>query len=203
MDRGTEMTSTAGFLRRTRRSLHGRSPLVRGTDRVEARIFSLLVAAMLIMIPVVGIVIANVQSTQVAVAQQQLAERTMVTATLDADPMVADSGWGEYSYIAPSTAPATWEFRGVEHHGDVQITGAEVAGDEVQVWVDRAGAVTLQPMSVSAAEFSAVFAGVALYMFALMIAGGVFALAHWSIERTRSREWSRDIEAFLGSTSSH
>lgn len=201
--KGTEMTSTTEFLRRTRRSLRGRSPLVRGTDRVEARIFSLLVAVMLIMIPVAGIVIANVQSSQVAVAQQQLAERAMVTATLDADPVVANSGWGEYSYIAPSTAPATWKFRGVEHHGDVQITGSEVAGDEVQVWVDRAGAVTLQPMSVSAAEFSSVIAGVATYMFTLVIASSLFALAHWRIERARSREWSRDIEAFLGSTSSH
>lgn len=158
---------------------------------------------MLIMVPVSGVVIANVQSTQVAVAQQQLAERTMVTATLDADPVMADAGWGEFSYIAPSTTSATWQFRGVEHHGDVQITGSEVAGDEVQVWVDRAGAVTLQPMSVSAAEFSSVLAGVAVYMFALIIACGLFALAHWGIDRARSREWSRDIEAFLGSTSSH
>lgn len=202
-DRGTEMTSTGGYLRRTRRSLRGRSPLVRRTDRFEAHVFSLLVAAMLIMVPVAGVVIANVQSTQVALAQQQLAERTMVTATLDADPVVANSGWGEFSYVAPSTAPATWEFRGVEHHGDVQITGSEGAGDEVQVWVDRAGAVTLQPTSVSAAEFSSVLAGVAVYMFALLIACGLFALAHWGIERARSREWSREIEAFLGSTSSH
>lgn len=73
----------------------------------------------------------------------------------------------------------------------------------MQVWVDRAGAVTLQPMSVSAAEFSSVLAGVAVYMFALIIACGLFALAHWGIDRARSREWSRDIEAFLGSTSSH
>ncbi|HET8993069.1 MULTISPECIES: Rv1733c family protein [unclassified Rhodococcus (in: high G+C Gram-positive bacteria)] len=197
------MTSAAGYLRRTRRSLRGRSPLVRRTDRVEARLFSLLVAAMLLMIPVAAIVVANVQNTQVAMAQQQLAERTMVTATLDADPVVADSGWGEFSYIAPSTAPATWEFRGVSHHGDVQITGTEGAGDEVQVWVDRAGAMTLQPMSVSAAEFSSVLAGVAVYMFALVTACGLFALAHWGVERARSREWSRDIEAFLGSTSSH
>lgn len=58
-------------------------------------------------------------------AQQQLAERTMVTATLDADPVMADAGWGEFSYIAPSTTSATWQFRGVEHHGDVQITGSE------------------------------------------------------------------------------
>ncbi|WP_240959613.1 hypothetical protein [Rhodococcus sp. HNM0563] len=197
------MTSAAGYLRRTRRSLRGRSPLVRRTDRVEARVFSLLVAAMLLMIPVAAIVVVNVQNTQVAMAQQQLAERTMVTATLDADPVVADSGWGEFSYIAPSTAPATWEFRGVSHHGDVQITGSEGAGDEVQVWVDRAGAVTLQPMSVSAAEFSSVLAGVAVYMVALVTACGLFALAHWGIERARSREWSREIEAFLGSTSSH
>lgn len=197
------MRHTAEYLRRTRRSLRGIGPLVRTADRTEARTFVTLLAALALMVPLCLWVSAITWGDQLALAQQQRAERTTVTATLDADPMPDGAGWGEYAHVAPMKAPATWEWRGVEHHDVVQVGGSAGAGDELPVWVDRAGEQTVPPMSDFAAKFSSVLTGFALFVFAVVGVGGIFALVRWALDRARVREWSREIEAFLGSTSSH
>ncbi|MGA4690804.1 MULTISPECIES: hypothetical protein [Rhodococcus] len=196
------MTTRAGYLRRTRRSLRRRDPLVRRTDRLEARCFTLMIAVMALLIPVAVWVSAIMWSSQLELSEKQNAERVSVTAVLDADALSDSSGWGETVKIA--SAPATWGWGDETRHALVQVDSLATAGSEVPVWVDATtGEYTQAPLTTSAAKFTAVLSGVSLWTFSSAAAGGLFALAHWRLEVRRSREWSRDIEAFLGSTSSH
>ncbi|WP_249265147.1 Rv1733c family protein [Rhodococcus pyridinivorans] len=196
------MTTRAGYLRRTRRSLRRRDPLVRRTDKLEARCFTLMIAVMAILIPVAVWVSATMWSSQLELSEKQNAERVSVTAVLDADALSDSSGWGETVKI--SSAPATWGWGDETRHALVQVDSLATAGSEVQVWVEAStGEYTQPPLTTSAAKFTAVLFGVWLWTFSAAAAAGLFALAHWRLEVRRSREWSRDIEAFLGSTSSH
>jgi hypothetical protein len=194
---------TVGYLRGMRRGVHTRNPLVRRTDRLESRIVSVLLAAVLIMLPVAVWIGAATWSNQVALAERQLAERKSVTAVVDEEPGAVDVGWGEFAYAAPAVASVSWQWGDRMRHGLAQVDSAATAGTEVPVWVDRNGEQTSMPLTVPAAKFSSVLVGMSLWFFAAVLAAGVFAFAHWRIEHRRDREWSRDIEAFLGSTSSH
>lgn len=196
------MTTTAEYLRRTRRGLRARSPLVRRTDRLEARLFMLVVVVLVAMVPVSWLAANAMWTSQSELARQQQAERVPVTATLDADPVSNATGWGESTYYA--TAPVTWTWQSEQRHADVTADSDLQTGDELEIWVEaRTGEQTTPPLTFSAAQFSSILSGVALWVFTAVFAVGLFMLAQWRIEVRRSREWSRDIEAFLGSTSSH
>ncbi|KSZ58192.1 membrane protein [Rhodococcus pyridinivorans KG-16] len=175
---------------------------MRRTDRLEARCFTLMIAVMAILIPVAVWVSATMWSSQLELSEKQNAERVSVTAVLDADALSDSSGWGETVKI--SSAPATWGWGDETRHALVQVDSLATAGSEVPVWVEAStGEYTQPPLTSSAAKFTAVLSGVSLWTFSSAAAAGLFALAHWRLEVRRSREWSRDIEAFLGSTSSH
>ncbi|MBS9374417.1 hypothetical protein GON09_003428 [Rhodococcus sp. B50] len=175
---------------------------MRRTDRLEARCFTLMVAVMALLIPVAVWVSATMWGSQLELSEKQNAERVGVTAVLDADALSDSSGWGETVKVA--SAPATWGWGDETRHALVQVDSLATAGSEVPVWVDASsGEYTQPPLTPSAAKFTAVLSGVSLWTFSSAAVGGLFALAHWRLEVRRSREWSRDIEAFLGSTSSH
>ncbi|UYP19146.1 hypothetical protein OED52_00675 [Rhodococcus sp. Z13] len=196
------MTTTTGYLRRTRRSLHRRDPLVRHADRIEARCFSLLLAVLVALVPVAVWLSATMWTSQLAISEQQHAERTTVTATLDETAASDATGWGETVQFA--SAPATWEWNKSQRHAVIKVDGMLPAGSDVQVWVDKdTGEYADPPLSTFAAKFTAVLAGVALWTFTATVLVSMFALVRWRLDSHRSREWSREIEAFLGSTSSH
>ena len=162
----------------------------------------LLVAVMALLMPVAVWVSATMWNSQLELSEKQTAERVAVTAVLDADAMGDSSGWGETVRLA--SAPATWGWGREERHAVVQVDSMATAGSEVQIWADtRSGEYTRPPLTTSAAKFTAVLSGVSLWTFSAAAAGGLFALARWRLEVRRHREWSRDIEAFLGSTSSY
>ncbi len=162
----------------------------------------MLVAVMVMLIPVALWVSATMWDSQLEQARAEAAERVTVTAVLDADARSNTTGWGETVNIA--VAPASWDWGDEERHASVQVDPGATAGTELEVWVDaRSGDYARPPLTTSAAKFTAVLSGVSLWTFSAAAASGLFALAHWRLEVRRSREWSREIEAFLGSTSSY
>lgn len=198
------MTNATGYLRRMRRSMRAGDPLVRRTDRIEARWFAALVALILLLIPCAGWTAAHSWSSQVTVAEQQLGDRITVTATLDSAPEAPAVNWGESGYLALASAPATWGWGDETRHGLAQVDGSLQAGAEVPVWVDaRSGDMVSAPLTLSAAKVSSVFVGVFLWTFSTAVLCLMFSVVAWRLERHRRREWSREIDAFLGSTSSY
>jgi len=180
------------------------NPLVRRTDRLEARWFAALVAVVLLLIPCAGWAAAHSWSAQVATAEQQLADRITVTATLDSAPEAPTANWGESGYLAPAPAPATWGWGDETRHGIAQVDGSLQPGAEVPVWVDaRSGEMVAAPLTLASAKISSVFVGIFLWAFSSAVLIMMFSAMIWRLERHRRREWSREIDAFLGSTSSY
>lgn len=197
------MGNTSGYLRVLRRGLRGSHPLIRRTDRVEARLAVVVLVLLLAAIPLAGWAGARTWDTQSALAVQQTAERTLVTATTQAPAETTDVTVGELAMTASAAAPATWMWGDEKRRGDVTVDYGTPAGADVQIWVDPDGEQALAPLSATSAKISSVLAGVALWCAAALLAAAVFGYGRWRLDRTRRREWSREIAAFLGSTSSH
>ncbi len=198
-------TYPGDYRRRMRVSRRGGNPLVRRTDRIEAWLFSGLVAAIVVAVPLAALVTSGSWGSWVAVAEQQYAQRITVSATRDAAPDPATAGWGETGYLAaPSPAPATWQWGDEQRRDIVPVDPASTAGTEVTVWVDAgSGRLVEPPLSVTGAKVTAVAWGLFVWTFAVLLATTLFQSARWGLEHSRRREWSREIEAFLGSTSSY
>ncbi|MDV6295351.1 Rv1733c family protein [Rhodococcus aetherivorans] len=197
------MRNTSGYLRVLRRGLRGRHPLIRRTDRAEARLAVAVLLLVLATIPLAGWVGARTWDTQSALAVQQTAERTLVTAKTQAAAETADATAGELTMVAAASAPATWAWGDEKRRGDVTVDYGTPAGADVQIWVDPNGEQALAPLSATSAKISSVLVGLSLWFAAALLAAAVFGYGRWRLDRTRNREWSREIAAFLGSTSSH
>ncbi|MBC2590445.1 Rv1733c family protein [Rhodococcus aetherivorans] len=197
------MRNTSGYLRVLRRGLRGRHPLIRRTDRAEARLAVAVLLLVLATIPLAGWVGARTWDTQSALAVQQTAERTLVTAKTQAAAETADATAGELTMVASASAPATWAWGDEKRRGDVTVDYGTPAGADVQIWVDPNGEQALAPLSATSAKISSVLVGLSLWFAAALLAAAVFGYGRWRLDRTRNREWSREIAAFLGSTSSH
>lgn len=201
---GSDMVnSTAAYLRTARRSSRRRNPLVRRTDRIEARLTSVLVFLVVAMIPVAVWTGALTWDTQLALSAQQTAERSLVTATTEGTPEAPAASYGDSTIAGPATVPASWTWGHETRHGNIQVEVTTASGSRVAVWVDADGHQTLPPMSPTSAKVSSVLVGVSGWIGAVLVAGAVFAVARWRLDLARARRWSRDIEIFLGSTSSH
>ncbi|MFF0281653.1 hypothetical protein ACFYSW_15180 [Rhodococcus aetherivorans] len=197
------MRNTSGYLRVLRRGLRGRHPLIRRTDRAEARLAVAVLLLVLATIPLAGWVGARTWDIQSALAVQQTAERTLVTAKTQAAAETTDATAGELTMVASASAPATWAWGDEKRRGDVTVDYGTPAGADVQIWVDPNGEQALAPLSATSAKISSVLVGLSLWFAAALLAAAVFGYGRWRLDRTRNREWSREIAAFLGSTSSH
>lgn len=194
------------YLRRTRRSLQRDNLISRRTDRTEARLFRLFVTVMVLLVPVSLWVGATTWSEQSTLADIQQAQRTKITATVAGAPVTDDTldqgAWGTAAPVVSYDVPVTWEWSGQEKTGTLASTSSPEPGAEITAWIDRRGELTTPALTHAAAQFSGILTGLALFVFVAVIAGSLFGFAQWRIDRTRSLEWSRDIEEFLGSTSS-
>ena len=197
-------TCAGDYLDRMRRSRRGGNPLVRRADRIEAWLFFVLLTTLALMIPVAGFIGAGSWQSWVALAEKQSTERTPVSATLESAPDPAAPGGGEVASSVTAPAPATWQWGDEQRRAVVPVDSWSVTGGDVTVWVDaRSGELADPPLTVGAAKVSAVCAGVFLWALSVALAITMFESARWGLERTRRRRWNREIEAFLGSTSSY
>jgi len=163
-----------------------------------------LLTTLALTIPVAGFVGAGSWQSWVALAEKQSTERTPVSATLESAPDPAAPGGGEVASSVTAPAPATWQWGDEQRRAVVPVDSWSVTGGDVTVWVDaRSGELADPPLTVAAAKVSAVCAGVFLWMLSVALAITIFESARWGLERTRRRRWNREIEAFLGSTSSY
>ncbi|MDV2477717.1 hypothetical protein F8M49_24285 [Rhodococcus zopfii] len=197
------VNSTAAYLRTARRSSRRRNPLVRRTDRIEARLVAVLVVLVAAMIPVSVWAGAHTWDTQLEMSAQQTAERSLVTATTEDIPATPAATYGDYALAGPATVPASWTWGRETRHGNIEVDATTAAGSQVPVWVDADGRQTLPPMDATSAKVSSVLVGVSAWIGTMLVAGAVFTLTRWRLDLARARRWSRDIEIFLGSTNSY
>lgn len=167
-----------------------RNSLRRRTDRQETAIVTGLLAAFLILAPVVAIVAGRV--TDDAGLRQQHAERTwhQVPATLlqNADASGASSYDGSGAWVS-----ARWTTPGGQRREGVILADASArAGQRVPVWIDEAGRLTGSPVPHGDIQLNAAIAAMAAPMglaVLLLLAGCVTRL---TLNRRRLAGWEQD-----------
>jgi hypothetical protein len=163
----------------------------RGTDRAEDVVAWVLTAAALVLIVVAGVTGIAVHGQEAERVLLESASRTQVRAVLLEDAPVVS---GEYRDRGITVrAEAGWTNRdGTQRTGEVIVRRSASAGETVDVWEDRSGAIVPAPTRSA----NAVVAGV-LAALGVLLAGGTILAAAWYAIRIliaagNSRRWERE-----------
>ncbi|OBF91199.1 hypothetical protein A5791_15380 [Mycobacterium sp. 852002-51163_SCH5372311] len=185
-----ETTSTASLPRKLFVRLFGRNPLVRATDRVEALVFVLCVAVLLIAVPIGAAVGTAVYDSRTRIYAEQVQTRHPVTATVTGD------SHPRRDVESPTvTIPARWFAAGAERTGDVTAPLTAKIGDDIQIWVDDEGVSV--PAPVNTARDAAVTFGIATWWAITVLALGLFARARITLDRLRYDQWQQSFNRLV------
>ena len=176
--------------------LPGRGPLVRPSDRLQARLLALVV--LLSLAAAVGAVLFGIGEYSVAAAKsrEQADTRYAATAVLLADgPKPVSAGHGGTPFDSAPTR-ATWRTRdGRQRVGEVEAAAGTVAGHQVEIWVDETGAPAQRPLSRAAAIIGAPLGAATLWAAAVSLLVFLYRGAVYVLNRHRLTEWEREWSA--------
>jgi len=178
-----------------------RNPLRRRVDRAETAVLTMLLAALVIMGPVIAVLASHLAGA--AALREQRAERgwyqVSAVLTQSAGQAVIDSGQMEVAWVH-----ARWTA-----HGDRPRTGVVAAplnaqaGQRVQVWLTPSGELTGAPLTSAGARTEVIYA-VALAVFGWFAVLQLAAVAVRVLaDRRRMRYWQREWAAFGARRSRH
>lgn len=171
------------------RCLVGRNPLIRHSDRREARSLFVVLVVALIAAPVAYTAGNSVYDGRVAAFEVQRLSRHEIAATVAADSRPVTSGYSRYHF-----ATVRWRVDAEERRAELQTTYPVKTGDSVSIWVDADGHHVQEPLGPKDATTQALVVGFGLW-FAVACAGA----ASWvrlrrRLDRARDAEWARALE---------
>jgi hypothetical protein len=180
-------TPTMTWTRLTRRLRDDHNPLRRRSDRVEAWLLPAVLAAFLVLAPLVAAAtIWQVHAANAADASAQRALHPAPAVLLAAAPGPMHrhgSSWLVWT-------PARWTAGGVTRTGQIPVGAGTPAGSRVRVWLTRSGQVRLPPLTPGLARDRSRFAA-SLALAALADALALAALAgRWRLNRRRLSDWT-------------
>ncbi|NLU85067.1 hypothetical protein [Rhodococcus sp. HNM0569] len=179
--------------------------LVRRSDRVEATLKIALAVLAVILVPIALFVGIRTDQSQSAIADEQASRVSAAVATTleNATPPDAAATGSEYIQRAVGTAPASWNWMGSERTGEVSVDADTPAGTQVDIWLDSQGLPTSPPLSHTAVQTAAVVTGVFTWFSTMSLATCAFLLVQVWLNRRRTAEWERQLDAFLGEAPAH
>jgi hypothetical protein len=178
-------------LRRTLRGAgFGRNPLLRRTDRIEARLTLLVLALVLLFGAVLVRRSAEATYRDGLRAEREQAARVRVAAVLLAD---AARPAGAYADAARRMveAPARWLAPdGSPRTGPVEVASGTRAGAHVTIWVDRDGTRADKPYSREQTVGRAWITGLVVSIVLLVVFHGVRRLVRGAVDLRRAADWA-------------
>lgn len=173
--------------------LLARNPLIRRSDRIESLVLLLAVAVVLAAAPVAGAIGTAVHSGRVAVYQEQVRTRHVVTAT------VLDDGTSTVRpYTVSFDVHARWSDRGVTHEDTFGWDRPAKAGEQLSIWVNQDGTYAGPPTRPGRAVSDAVIAAAVLWLSVLTLVVAATTLVRFRIERRRHDQWDRGLRGLVG-----
>ncbi|MEU0537854.1 Rv1733c family protein [Amycolatopsis tolypomycina] len=173
--------------------LPGRGPLVRRSDRLQAKLLALVI--LLSLAAAAGAVLFGIGAYSVAAAKsrEQTSARYTVTAVLLADgPKPVSAGRGETPFDSAPTQ-ATWRtLDGQQGVGEVKAAAGTVAGHEVKIWIDETGAPTERPLTMAAATIGAPIGAATLWAAAVSLLVFLYRGAVYALNRHRLAGWEQE-----------
>jgi hypothetical protein len=164
-----------------------RNPLVRWSDRVEALMTLVLMVTALLFVPMAGAIGTAVHESRADFYAHESAGRHTVTATVTDEPILTFE-----NVRVAATASVRWRDRDAAHSDIIFVDPAVRVGDQVTIWVDRAGNHVSAPTASWQAGRDAVLAGVGAWLGVMAIVAGISAVVRMSLAHTRNRCWDRE-----------
>ncbi len=181
------MASTTKWTRLKRRLGLDHNPLRRRSDLVAGWLLPAVLAAVLLLGPLVAIVAGRWARTDDAAAwraQQSWHHVPAVLLQSTPGPMFGDSGANSWTVWTR----ALWTVNGQRHIGTVPAVSGTRAGTTVPVWLDQAGKPRL-PLSAGAASDRVITASaMAVAALALLLAT-IAVIGHRVLNRRRLASW--------------
>lgn len=165
------------------RSVWGRNPLRRHTDRIEGATVTAALVLALVSVPVATSVGVAVYHHELVVSAQQTAASRPTTAVLLQDTSITVDP-GRMTIKVPVLAQ--WSsLSSVRHTGVVQASEGTLAGSPVPIWTNAAGAQVNPPLSADQAWARGGLTAMMVLLLTLALLAGAVAAVHWGLNRRR------------------
>lgn len=174
------------------RYLGTKNPLVRGSDRLEAMTWLMLITVVLLAMPIAGAVGTATHDSLTRQYAADRASRQEIVATATGDSIVSPDPYAE-----PFVTPIRWTYAGKERTAEMRSSRMS-AGDTVTIWVDASGGLTTRPPTERNAATAAVLAGFGLWFTIVGIAATVGTMVHLRLDRSRQAAWDRELDDLAG-----
>ncbi len=178
----------------------GRNPLLRRTDRIEALLVLFALVALVVAIPVAGVVGAAVHGARDRLYVQEAHARHTVTATVVDANAATDQGSG------PVVVQARWPVAAGERTGSFEHATPVKAGERIEIWVDTDGNLATAPTPASHAVCDAVAATMATLLVVGFAMTALVGTVRSRLDRARDAQWEREIRCLQedgGQTNRH
>jgi len=175
------------------RRLLGRSPLLRGVDRLEslvAVVLATLCLAFLAVAAAVGTSFYDERSRAYAAEAQ-----TCYTVTATA---IEDSAVIAQPNTVINVAVVEWNAAGSNHVDEFAYDDRLKAGDRITIWVNAEGNRIVAPPTRSRASAEAVGVAALIWSVVLVGAGTLMYAVHRRLDGIRYRRWDREFDALAG-----
>ncbi|KEI44096.1 Rv1733c family protein [Saccharopolyspora rectivirgula] len=169
------------------------NPLCRPIDRVAAGLSILLLTAALIAVPATGLFGKSLHADLTLRAQRIAAESRQVTAVLLTDPEPVVTASGGYGHTGRnSIATVQWRSDNGLHTKQIMVRSDARRGDEVTLWVDKAGNKITPPAGPGSILVSVVVATGALLVLIETACFAAIAAVQGLARRYAMRGWERE-----------
>ena len=179
----------------------GHNPLLRRSDRAQARTKSIVVTLMILMLPLSAWFAMTTLSAQIDRVSEQQHSRHSVTATTTAEAKATALAQSDVSVQTTTAVDATWTYAGVEHQGQVSAVSGSPAGTETAIWVDDNGVRSMQPLTHGDAVAAAMFTGIGSLLTVTLLLYGMYAAYRFHLDNQRESEWDLAIKNFMDENS--
>ncbi|MEV6426385.1 hypothetical protein [Nocardia sp. NPDC051463] len=161
------------------------NPLMRASDRIEAAVRIIVVAAVLTAVPVAGALGTAAYTADAARIRAERETRTVVTAVVTEQP----ARTSEHDV----QAAVQWLANGRSGAATVSVPRLARSGDRIAVWLGPDGAPTSRPRDPAAAPMTGIGVGVVLLVGVCFCGGCLVQGTAWLLDRRRSvrcdRQW--------------
>ena len=175
------------------RSRLRRNEMRRSTDWVQAALFTVVVIAAAVLLPIALAIGSETYANQSRVSAEQRQTRYAATATLTQDaPPVGHGTHGE-AITGPAYVPARWILAdGTERTGKVLADNGTKAGGPVRIWLDENGNPTVAPITDGQAALTGIGLAAGIWVFAVAGLCGLYLLVRFGLNRHRFATWERE-----------
>lgn len=170
------------------------NPLIRPSDRRQARLAAAVIALALIAAPLIAAYgfTYHASLTDRAAAQQQ--GRYQVDAELvDKAPASQQPAAAAWQAPRQATALAAWTTRdGQRHEAEIPVAAGTSAGETVTIWVNDEGTRTGAPLTTNQTAAAAVMTTIGIWLIFVAALAGIYVLMRIRLDRARYAEWERE-----------